>query len=90
MDDELQSSKFSRGDLMIVKTFDGRNAHVWSLSYSTEPDVEVIDSLEMGDVCLCITPSPYFKEYVIALTHNGALGYIHEDSLKNANELCVE
>jgi len=88
VDYESQHSKFNKGDLLVVKTFDGRNAHVWSLSYASEMDVDVVDSLEDGDVCLCISPSPYFKDYVIALTHNGSLGYIREDCLKDINELC--
>ena len=88
MDYNLPASKFKRGDLLVVKTFDGRNAHVWSLSQDSDVNVDVVDSLEDGDVCICITPSPYFKEYIIALTHNGMLGYIHEDSLKNVSELC--
>lgn len=88
MKHNLEESRFKRGDLLTVKTVDGRNAHVWTLSFESEIDADVVDSLEEGDICLCISPSPYFKEYIIALTHNGALGYIHEDSLKNINELC--
>ena len=66
---------------MIVKTFDGRNASVWSLSDDIEVGVDVVDSLEVGDVCLCISQSSYFDDYVIVLTHNGLLGYVQEDNL---------
>lgn len=86
----LEASKFKRGDLLTVKTFDGRNAHVWALSFESDLGADVVDSLEEGDVCLCISTSLYFEEYVIVLTHNGSLGYVHEDSLKEISELCVE
>lgn len=86
---KIQCKKFNKGDMLVVKTFDGRNAHVWSMSYVPNPDVDIVDSLEDGDVCLCISHSPYFKGYAIVLTHNGFLGYVHEDCLKDINELCV-
>lgn len=84
MQHEIQKTRFSRGDLMVVKTFDGRNARVWSLTDNIEVGVDVVDSLEAGDVCLCISQSSYFNDYVIILTHNGLLGYVQEDSLIHA------
>jgi len=84
-------SRFVRGELLVVSTFDGRNAIVWSMSTGSKSegvDIDVIDSLEDGDICLCITPSPYFEEYVIVLTHNGVLGYVQETCVKKVSELC--
>lgn len=69
--DQLQT-----GDLLAVNTVDGINTVVWALGQESELDVEAVDSLEPGDLCICIDPDPFFKGYFIVATHNGVLGYI--------------
>jgi len=73
---KISATDLKIGDLLAVDSIDGINTTVWTLNRDDTMDVEAVDSLEPGDLCVCIDPEPFFKGYVIVVTHNGILGYI--------------
>lgn len=77
------------GDLLAIDTVGGINTIVWSLSKENDLDVDAVDSLEQGDLCLCIDPDPFFKGYVIVATQNGVMGYVCDSHVALVNSLKV-
>jgi hypothetical protein len=80
----IKKDKINLGDLLMIDTHDGRNAIVWSICPppNLSADIEVVDSLEAGDFCLCIDAEAFFEDYIAVLTHNEVIGYVSKEQVE--------
>lgn len=72
----MTTPKLTFGELLVVKTDDGRPALLWAIDVEEYEYQEVVDQVRSGEVVICLDPE-MDSNYVLVMSPRCIPGYIH-------------